>query len=103
MTKAIGFIVTFLVVIANKASAVDSIYKLSSVSEEYNTKYFYCKTLGYNTVNNSTFYVDAELPSSFVVEIAALKDGERNDFIYNDSKALRISKKKVDTELVIKH
>lgn len=72
--------------------AVERKYRLSLDSDEYNTYYFYCSNTNQYFMADEIVYVDKIFPSSFVVEINSLRNGERSALIYNDTSELLISK-----------
>lgn len=91
-----SFIISLVVFLLRSSSlmASDIVYTLSSTSEDYNTKYFYCKTLNQQINDDQILHVEAELPSSFVMEIGALDIGGETTIVYNGTKSLRVTKKR---------
>ncbi len=73
-------------------SAENKEYKLALTSEAYNTEYLYHQNFTEQIWQDSSIYVDAKLPAQFVVELGALKDGEKSLMLYDDSKELLINK-----------
>lgn len=67
-------------------------YLLSQSSEEYNTHYLYSQNFPRQIPKDSTIYIESLLPTSFVIELGALKEGEKSLLIYDDNKELLISK-----------
>lgn len=68
-------------------------YELSPISEEYNTRYFYCANYSEHPLQDKLEYLDVELPQAFVLELSALEDGEQSVIVFNDNNELIISKK----------
>lgn len=86
------FLLFFLLVVGN-AQSKNREYQLSSLSEEYNTRYFFCG--GSDVVcMDTTLYMAENTPEAFVVEFGTLHPGEKIAFIYNDDNLLPISIKK---------
>ena len=67
---------------------------LSSCSEEYNTRYFYCRDTPIPMRSNGVFIIDVDFPNSFVVELAPLLEGQKTVLVNNGYKKLKIERKR---------
>ena len=89
--KALIAAVAFLWV-SRCASAEEKEYKLAVSSDAYNTNYLYHQNFTEPIQQDSTVNVDAKLPAQFVVELGALKEGEKSLLVYDDTKEMLITK-----------
>lgn len=87
--KSIIAAVVFLWV---SCASADTEYKLTGSSDAYNTQYLYHQNFEDPIRQDSTIFIDTKLPSQFVVELGALKEGEKNLLLYDDTKELLITK-----------
>lgn len=83
-----------MIFVSQVIMAKDVYYNLSTASDKYNTKYFYCNFHICPTDDDEVFYIDTVLPTAFVVETNALENGDKIDFVYNKTKFFRIKKKR---------
>ena len=70
------------------ACASEKEYQLETYSEDYNTRFFYCKDFEESNDYDSTYFVKAQLPRTFVIETSMLRKGEKMVLLYNDYKEL---------------
>lgn len=87
--KSIIAAVVFLWV---SCASADTEYKLTGSSDAYNTQYLYHQNFEDPIRQDSTIFIDTKLPEQFVVELGALKEGEKNLLLYDDTKELLITK-----------
>ena len=89
--KYTGLLIAFMHGICACCSE-DNYYRLSAYSEAYNTHYLYHQNFEEPIRQDSTIFIDTKLPAQFVVELGALKEGEKNLLLYDDTKELLITK-----------
>lgn len=89
----ISFVFSILFLFSGFCCTKATEYKLHTKSEDYNTKYFFCYDISPRHQVDTMFSVKPEFPDGFVVEMSAIKVGEKIEFIYNDNQCLQICNK----------